>query len=151
MANVFDVAEYVLSMLGETPTMKLQKLVYYCQAWSLAWDGIPLFEEDFEAWMNGPVCPVLYQEHKGIFNVSHGFFKSHISDDPNFSQENIDSMNIVISDYGNKAPYWLSELTHMENPWRLARHGFSVGEHSNNIITKESMQIYYEGLIDTQA
>jgi len=148
MANVFDVAEYVLSQLGETTTMKLQKLVYYCQAWSLAWDGAPLFEEEFEAWMNGPVCPDLYKAHKGIFKVKSGFFNLHISDDPNFSNDNIESMNVVIKDYGDKAPYWLSELTHHEDPWKRARRGLSVGEHSNNIITKESMQYYYEGLLN---
>jgi len=102
VANVFDVAEYVLSQLGETSTMKLQKLVYYCQAWSLAWDGVPLFKEDFEAWMNGPVCPELYKAHKGTFKVKSGFFGLYISDDPNFSEDNIDSMNAVINYYGIK-------------------------------------------------
>ena len=45
--------------------MKLQKLVYYCQAWSLAWDDVPLFDEDFPAWANGPVCPELFDLHHG--------------------------------------------------------------------------------------
>lgn len=60
MATVFDVAEYILQKLGEVTTMKLQKLVYYCQAWSLVWDEQPLFEDDFQAWANGPVCPALF-------------------------------------------------------------------------------------------
>lgn len=50
MANVYDVAKYVLKKLGSMSTMKLQKEVYYCQAWSLGWDGKPLFDEDFQAW-----------------------------------------------------------------------------------------------------
>jgi len=148
MANVFDVAEYILSKLGETTTMKLQKIVYYCQAWSLAWDGEPLFQEEFQAWMNGPICNELYQAHQGVFKVNSGFFCSYKSEEPNLSQDNYDSMDAVIKDYGDKPPYWLSELTHMENPWRLARHGLSVGEHSDNIISKESMQLYYEGLLN---
>lgn len=45
MATVFDVAKYVLKQLGSITTMKLQKLVYYCQAWSLGWDGKPLFAD----------------------------------------------------------------------------------------------------------
>lgn len=56
MANVFDVAKYILEKLGTLSTMKLQKLCYYCQAWSLVWDDTPLFDEKFEAWANGPVC-----------------------------------------------------------------------------------------------
>ena len=64
MATVFDVAKYVLKQLGSITTMKLQKLVYYCQAWSLGWDGKPLFGENFEAWANGPVCPELFHKHQ---------------------------------------------------------------------------------------
>lgn len=32
MANVFDVAAYILEKEGEMTTMKLQKLCYYAQA-----------------------------------------------------------------------------------------------------------------------
>ena len=54
--------------------MKLQKLVYYCQAWSLAWDDKPLFDEDFEAWANHPVCPELFKHHKGKVYIRSRFF-----------------------------------------------------------------------------
>ena len=69
MASVLCVANYILRKIGPTTTMKLQKLVYYCQAWSLAWDDKPLFDEDFEAWANGPVCPELFKHHKGKFTL----------------------------------------------------------------------------------
>lgn len=55
--TVFDVAEYILEQHGEMTSMKLQKLVYYCQAWHLAWSDEPLFRESIEAWANGPVVP----------------------------------------------------------------------------------------------
>ena len=45
MNSVFDIAQYILSATGEMTTMKLQKLVYYCQAWSLVWDEEPIFNE----------------------------------------------------------------------------------------------------------
>ena len=69
MASVLNVAQYVLNKVGDMTTLKLQKLVYYCQAWSLAWDGKPLFDEEFEAWANGPVCPELFKKHKGKFVI----------------------------------------------------------------------------------
>ena len=50
-------------------TMKLQKLIYYSQAWSLVWDEKPLFAERIEAWANGPVCPDLYNLHRGRYTV----------------------------------------------------------------------------------
>ena len=43
--TVLDVAAYILERQGRMPTTKLQKLVYYCQAWSLVWDERPLFDE----------------------------------------------------------------------------------------------------------
>src|SRR3954463_13629493 len=73
-ARPIDVAEYILSRLGPMSAMKLQKLVYYCQAWSLAWTDEELFREEIEAWSNGPVIPSLYRKHKGVFKVSEDFF-----------------------------------------------------------------------------
>jgi len=148
MANVFDVAEYVLSKLDKTPTMKLQKIVYYCQSWSLAWDGVPLFNEDFEAWANGPVCPQLFAAHTGVFSVLPGHFREFTTPNLEFSESSIESMNVVIEDYGHMEPYWLSEMTHIELPWRDARVGVSPGEPSKNLISKDSLQSYYEGRLN---
>lgn len=144
MASVYDVAKYVLRKLGKTTTMKLEKEVYYCQAWSLAWDEKPLFEEDFQAWANGPVCPELFARHKGQFAVDESIF----SDIPDyeFTKDELETMDAVLDYYGNKEPHWLSELTHKEAPWRDARHGIPAGEPSDRIITKDSMQQYYGGL-----
>ena len=143
MADIFCVANYILQNVGSMTTMKLQKLVYYCQAWSLAWDGEPLFEEDFQAWANGPVCPQLYYLHKGEFSVSKDYFNEHECD---FSNDQIETMNAVIHHYGDKNPHWLSELTHKELPWREARKGLPPGSRCENIISKENMQEYYGGL-----
>ena len=141
MASVCDVAKYVCKKIGETTTMKLEKLVYYCQAWSLAWDGKPLFNEDFQAWANGPVCPELFHRHKGLFSVDESLFSD--LPDYDFTKDEIETMDSVLSYYANKSPHWLSELTHKERPWKYAREGVPVGEPSNKIITKESMQEYY--------
>ena len=70
MATVFDVAKYILRKCGRISTWKLEKLCYYSQAWTMAWDEIPLFNEDFEAWANGPVCPEFFKEHKGMFSIT---------------------------------------------------------------------------------
>lgn len=145
MATVYDVAEYVLNKFRSLTTMKLQKLVYYCQCWSLAWDEEPLFNEEFEAWANGPVCRELYNAHKGDFVVYEGKFSSYCTSYI-FSDKQKETMESVINYYGNKDPQWLSELTHKEEPWREARQGVAQGEPSRNIIKKESMQEYYAGL-----
>ena len=144
MATVYDVAKYILNKMGSTTTMKLEKLAYYCQAWSLAWDEKPRFDEDFQAWANGPVCPSLFAAHRGQFVVNESLFSER--EDYKFTEDEVEAMNAVLDYYGDKEPQWLSELTHKERPWREARDGIAPGEPSNNVITKESMQEYYGGL-----
>ena len=46
MASVSDVAAYILQQQGAMTTWKLQKLIYYSQAWSLVWDDDALFPEE---------------------------------------------------------------------------------------------------------
>lgn len=148
MASVFDVARYVLNHSGEMTTMKLEKLVYYCQAWSLAWDGVPLFEEDFQAWANGPVCPELFATHRGRFWLRADYYDSHRPYP--FEQRQLDTTNAVLEGYGGKEPQWLSELTHQERPWRETRRGVKPGEPCGLAISKELMQEYYGGLEDAE-
>ena len=99
MANVFDTAKYILSQQGPMSTMKLQKLCYYAQAWSLAWTEHPLFTEKIEAWVNGPVCPVLFQEHKGKFMIEADDLKEGTSDA--LSDDQKDTIDRVLEYYGN--------------------------------------------------
>jgi len=60
MAHVEDVAIYIMEQCGPMTAMKLQKLVYYSQAWHLVWDEEPLFSDPIEAWANGPIVRSLY-------------------------------------------------------------------------------------------
>ena len=144
MASVFDVAKYFLEKLGKMSTWKLHKLCYYAQAWTLAWDERELFPEEFEAWSNGPVCPILFHEHKGMFMIDFDQLKP--GDPGVFSTLEKENIDIVCRDYGDKDPYWLKEQTHGEDPWRIARGDVPMGAPSNTIISKDSMGIYYGGL-----
>lgn len=148
MPSVFDVARYVLNNAGPMATMKLQKLVYYCQAWSLAWDGLPLFEEDFQAWANGPVCPELFETYRGNFWLADNFYDNY--NQHCFTDTEKETMNAVLDGYADKEPQWLSELTHKERPWRETRRGIKPGEFCNKKISKDLMQEYYGGLIDIE-
>jgi len=145
MVTVFDVADYILDKVGQVTSMKLQKLVYYSQAWSLAWDDKPLFEEDFQAWANGPVCPELFRTHKGIFGLTSGFFSAYAKGTLEDSQ--IENINIVLDEYLPLEPHELSNLTHRELPWINARGNTPPGMPCENVIDKEDMRIYYAGLI----
>ncbi len=142
MANVFDVAKYILEKQGLMTTMKLQKLVYYCQAWSLVWDEKPIFEEKIQAWASGPVVRELYDEHKGMFQIS-GLEKGNTD---NLKLEEKETIDVVLQAYGDKPAQWLSDLTHMEKPWNEAREGIPIGQNCENEIIPASLAEYYGSL-----
>jgi len=143
MAGVLDVAAYILNKHGPMTAMKLQKIVYYCQAWSLVWDGKPLFREKIEAWANGPVVRKLFEAHRGQFKV-----KSISGGNPEIlKQYKIDTINAVLNYYGDKSSQWLSDLTHLEEPWRKARAGLPENIRGNNEITKDTIEEYYSSLL----
>lgn len=142
MANVHDVAAYILKKLGSMTAMKLQKLVYYSQAWSLVWDEKPLFMEPIEAWANGPVVPALYEYYQGKFQIN-----SSTSGNPSrLTSTELETIDEVLNFYGDKSSQWLSDLTHKEDPWLSARKGLAPGERGNQEITHAAMAEYYGSL-----
>lgn len=143
MANVFDVTKYILNKTGALSSWKLQKLCYYSQAWTFTWTDKLLFEERFEAWTNGPVCPDLFFKHQGKFIVK----PEDINGNPDaLTDDEKESIDIVIRDYGYMQPYELRELTHKEAPWKNARGNLPEEATCNNVITPESMGLYYGSL-----
>lgn len=142
MVNVLDVASYILANKGSMTAMKLQKLVYYAQAWSLVWDESPLFRHRIEAWANGPVAPTLYRAHRGKFKVSH----IHGGKSRKLNQTQKETVNAVLDYYGGKSSQWLSDLTHSEAPWADARNGLTPGQRGDREITRAAMAEYYGSL-----
>jgi len=143
MATVQDVAAYILEKAGTITTMKLQKLVYYGQAWSLVWDEKPLFSAPIKAWVDGPVVPALYAEHKGKFKISHG----EISGNPTaVSPEQRDVIDRVLNFYGEMSGQQLSQLSHEEAPWREARQGCGPNELVSPEIPHDRIAAYYANL-----
>jgi uncharacterized phage-associated protein len=143
MPSVHDVATYILRRQGEMSAMKLQKLAYYAQAWHLVWDEQPLFPERIEAWANGPVCRELYDVHRGEFSID----RWPLGKVGNLTHSEKASIDAVLETYGPKAGAWLSELTHMEAPWRDAREGLAPGARGSQEITPAAMAEYYGSLL----
>ncbi|MGO4135016.1 Panacea domain-containing protein [Rhizobium brockwellii] len=145
--SVRDVAEYILRSRGEMTAMKLQKLVYYAQAWSLVWDERPLFDESIQAWANGPVCRSLYSAHHRQFSVVPGSILPAVAI-PQLDDRARATIDAVMKFYGDKSAQWLSDLTHLEMPWRRAREraGVPDGAQCEEEITLADMHEYYSGL-----
>lgn len=142
VARVFDVAERVLEITGYVSTMKLQKLVYYCNALSLVLDDEPLFPETFQAWVNGPVCPSLFSAHRGRFVVGPGTFaeRADTSRIGKRAQWIIGHTLEVLGGFDGNA---LSELTHHEAPWLDARGDCGDSDRCSSVITDESIKVFY--------
>ncbi|MBR1437892.1 MAG: DUF4065 domain-containing protein [Synergistaceae bacterium] len=144
MARVYDVAKYILERQGRMSTWKLEKLCYYAQAWSIAWTEQELFPEEFEAWSNGPVCRELFKEHKGKYLVEKSDMKK--GDIKCLTEDERETIDIVLKDYGKMSPYELRELSHSEEPYKQTRGELADGAYSDKVIPKSVMGEYYGGL-----
>jgi len=141
--SAHDVAAYIMQQRGTMTCMKLQKLLYYSEAWSLIWDEAPLFTEEIEAWANGPVVRDIYDEHRGLFQVSN-WPRGKAS---RLSQDQRETIDAVLKYYAGHPANVLSELTHTEDPWKNARKGIPDGERGNRVISLGDMAEYYETLL----
>lgn len=144
MPSVHDVARYILNKQGSMSTWKLQKLVYYSQAWHYVWEDEPLFAEAIEAWADGPVVPALFKAHKGRYTISSRTCKEGKPSNLNPAQRG--SIDAVLGFYGDKTGHWLSELTHKEAPWKDAREGLALNERGHRRITLDALGSYYAPL-----
>lgn len=146
--SVFDVADYFLKRVdrdsgGSVTHLKLQKLVYYAQAWHLVFTGAPLFPERLEAWVHGPVCPDLYEKYSGsgYQNLDEPKEISH-----EFAQVELETLDSVWDCYGDFDGKYLEELTHQELPWQEARRGYAPGAHCTEEILLATMGDFYTKL-----
>jgi uncharacterized phage-associated protein len=136
---VEDVAAAVVSEVGPLETMKLEKLLYYCQAWHLAITDRRIFLEPIEAWVQGPVIRAIYDRHRGRRRVSNW----SSGDEARVPKDARAVISLVCAHYGGLSGDDLSTLTHSELPWQLARGGISATARSNAEITATSMATYY--------
>ena len=145
MVSVFDVAKYILQKQIETSVWKLHKLCYYCQAWHIAWTGHRLIREKFEAWSNGPVCPDLSYALGSKFTITPDDLPNGDADA--LSDDEKESVDVVLDAYGDKKPYELREMARSDDPWINAHAGFADGETCHNEIPVEAMESYYGELV----
>ena len=139
-----EIADYFIYIANDTGSfisnLKLQKLVYYAQAWHLGIHDTPLFDQDFEAWVHGPAIPSLFEEYK------HFRWKPILKEveKPKFPPELEEFLEDIIKEYFICEGLELEMMSTREQPWIKARKGLPRDEHSDAIISKESMREYYK-------
>lgn len=142
MAKVEDVAKKMLEIKGPMTAMKLQKLVFYAQAYSLSRDAQTLMDTRFEAWVNGPVFPDLYRLHRGKFMIWAADLPKS-ANSGNLTRRESGIVSHVIARLGTFSGEQLRELSHSERPWADARHGLSPRDRGDVEITQEAIKDFY--------
>ncbi len=119
--------------------MKLQKMLYYEQGFHLAVFGTPLFEEDIEAWMYGPVVPAVYEVYKdyGYNGIDPGEVE-----EVSLSDREQALFDEVYKVYGAYSAIGLMNMTHRESPWANTPTG--VG----SVISRDKMVEFFRTRIN---
>ena len=150
------ITHYVNQKGEDVSHKKLQKLVYYVEAWHLVHLNSSIVDEDFEAWIHGPVVPELYRELKDFgfnnidvindeFDTIDEELKAIIKRN-GITDEQMELIHSVLDKYANLSAFELEILSHNEKPWLDAREGLSPNNPSKNRIDKDSMKSFYYSL-----
>jgi uncharacterized phage-associated protein len=137
-ARYFIVRAYEDGIEAEMTNMKVQKLLYYSQSLYLALHDEPLFDEEIQAWRYGPVCPPAYRFY------SEFEAKQLPIPTPEFLLEIPDENKKILEEiweyFGGYHAYRLSDMTHLEFPWKKARKNLPSQASSTEPILREDMK-----------
>lgn len=154
MGEVSAVAlsDYILKHYGPMSHLKLQKLLYYCDAYHLAYFERQLVDSGFQAWVHGPVCVEVYHALKGhsVLYSDVSFNQQFAGYDPDallaeaLTTKQVEFTNDVLSTLSTWRDSELEASTHRELPWIEARAGKSPSEKHDGVIDKRTMMSYYK-------
>lgn len=148
--TVNQLADYILCCFRdkseEIDHLKLQKLVYYCQAWRLALYGEPLFDGEIQAWIHGPVQPNLYSRFKS-FQWRPIILRN--LECPQLSRDIKDHIDEIMQVYADYSGEELESIVHQEAPWANAREGLLPLQSSRKIINEKDMEDFYYKMAQT--
>jgi len=128
--------------------LKVQKLLYYAEAWTEVITGKELFDEQMQAWAHGPVVPEVFQEFK-----SHGWDTLPVPQDqelPKVAEDVVDVLNQVYGAYGELPAKTLEVMTHKDEPWIAARGDLASEARCEAVIPKREIKEYFEKKYSTQ-
>lgn len=125
---------------GITP-LKLQKILYFSQAASLAIHNKKIFTEDIEAWKYGPVVPVVFYEYKSHLNSPLtepiGLYKEITN------PEAISILDGVWELFNKYSASELVDITHQHAPWKdLYQEGRNI------VISPGTLKDYYNNIFE---
>jgi len=148
MVKAIDVARYLLYLAACEPEpepltpLRLQKLLYYAQGWSMGLRARPLFTEAIEAWDHGPVVREVYREFADHQDQPIG--ADGEADSVSLPQGDKDFIRSIWDHYKQYSAGKLRAMTHEEAPWRSARGESRPGERCRNEIAHADLLRHFE-------
>lgn len=141
MEKIYDaltIAKWIINKIHPEP-LKLQKLLYLAQGYSYAFYDRPLFKDELEGWVHGPVV-------RDVYNIFKNYQYNCIED--NFQIKDLDDdakdvLNYVIDNFSKYDAKYLEKISHEQEPWVLSRNGLDPDEKSDKTISKESIANYF--------
>ena len=148
--KMLSTISYMFEKISEITPLALQKLLYYIQGLYMIKYNKPLFDEDCQAWIHGPVYKEVYDMFKSfqynpIDDKRFILLRDRFKELDNDEKEVID---LVVDTFGMYSGKVLEEITHKEKPWINARRGNYVYENSNEIINKSDIKDYFESVLN---
>lgn len=135
--KIFRVVDYILGVSDDITPLALQKILYYSQAFFKVFYGYHLFENDCEAWDQGPVYPEIYSKFK---DYKYIVSKNDVCSLDEEEQFFIDLIMRYLGCYSGKA---LERMTHCEKPWRETRKGLAPNQKGGKVIEKALIESYF--------
>ncbi|WP_020467861.1 Panacea domain-containing protein [Zavarzinella formosa] len=147
MVSAIDVARQFVILAGADGEplnqMRLYKLMYYAQGWSMAWYLEPLFDDRIEAWKLGPVPKNIRRELQSFGDDPI----SGLGEPEALTVRARDLIGAVWNKFREFSGFGLSDRTHKEPPWRDA-YMPDAGGRCSNAITNEALLAYFGRLYE---
>lgn len=150
MNTINDIADCIISKIkledegASLINLKLQKLLYYVQAWSLGINNKPMFEGSFEAWVHGPVNRAIYNRFNATkYLYSEINLEDRINTNVEISTSDAEFVDFILENYNKYSGAELENMTHSEIPWMKARGHAGAYERCEAEISTELMTAYY--------
>ncbi len=156
--DVLDVSRYVINYSNEKgygiSNLKLQKILYFIQAFFLVNKDQPCFKDEIEAWDFGPVVRNVYKEYKRYGGSVIPTIKTYIEcqdddfwsskvknyDDTLINEDDKELIKDVVDAFRDFSASDLVRITHKQTPWKEA-----YAEKKNGKITIKAMREYFNG------
>ena len=123
--------------------MKMQKLCYLAQGWSLALRGRALFDDVIEAWALGPTIPVLFRRFKRYrwHPLDTNRRKKGILEE--LEVEEKDLLDWIWEEYAHRPTRRLMDLVHEQAPWKDVYGDTEFPDPCYKEIPLESIKAYF--------